>query len=307
MKAFENIDEILKKGMENYQPTPPADVWAHLEQNLVQAPVGSTHGNIGNAGKIVNAIKSAGIVTKVALLAIVPSLLGVYFLLQSESAINKSIVAPVNQVLEPAKSIELTENKPVLAEPTLKENSPIKKPTGAVIQPVHSGKTKLESSPILPLIENKSNIQNPESGQKTQQPDNLNNTAAAGTSIQTKAEPKTKVIDDVLPVPAPKIEDNPKSESNIPDLIANVFTPNGDGINDKFVLEIENPVYYHLIIYDGRGKVVFESTQAHICWNGTDMKTGMDCEEGYYTYSFDYQLSNSKQIQNKKDIIMLRR
>lgn len=307
MKTFENIDEILKKGMENYQPTPPADVWAHLEQNLAQAPVGSTQSHLGSAGKIVHAIKSAGIVSKIALLAIVPALLGVYFVIQPDPATNKSMVSPVNESIKTIKSNEITSNSLVLAEPKMIENTAVKKTAGTIGQVVNSSKNKPENSPILPVIENKSNTANPESNSKPQNSDNKSSgEAKTYTGNPAKTETQTKGLEDIVPIPEPKIEDKPKTEPPAPDF-KNVITPNGDGINDKFVIEIENPVYYHLIIYDWQEKIVFESKEQNNNWNGTDMKTGMDCEVGYYTYSFDFQLNNSKPIQNKKDIIFLNR
>lgn len=292
--------------MENYQPAPPADVWAHLEQNLVQAPMGSTQSHLGNAGKIVNAIKSAGIITKIALLAVVPSLLGVYLMFQSEPATKMATVSPANQVLEDVKSNEPEENNQVLAEPKRVESSDISNSASAVAQESNSGKSKPNNNPILPVIENKSNTPNPETNAGQQNSVNTGSGIAARLSNPAKKETPAKRLDDIDTIPVPKMKNLQKSESSTLEII-NVFTPNGDGINDKFDIEIENPVYYHLIIYDFKGKVVFESSDKSNTWNGTDMKTGMDCEVGYYTYSFDYQLNNSKPVQNKIDWLLLNR
>ncbi len=306
MKTFENIDEILKKGMENYQPTPPADVWSHLEQNLVQAPVGSTQSHLGNAGKIVNAVKSAGIITKIAILAVVPSLFGVYLILQPDPVTNKPEVSSVDQVLEPAKTSEPNQIAPVLDEPEKKVNLAVKKSAHSDGQEVNSAKIKPNNNPTTPLIENKSNTQNTVSNVGSQNANNTGNGITVNPANPVKTETQTKVQEDMIPIQVPKIEDIQKKDA--PTLeFKNVFTPNGDGLNDKFEIVIENPVYYHLIIYDYKGKVVFESTDKNINWNGTDMKTGMDCDAGYYNYSFDYQLSNSKQVQNKKEWLLLNR
>ncbi len=52
--------------------------------------------------------------------------------------------------------------------------------------------------------------------------------------------------------------------------IPNVFTPNGDGVNDNF--EITGlPPYSSLIIYNRSGKEVFSSETYHSEWDGTDM------------------------------------
>ena len=44
-----------------------------------------------------------------------------------------------------------------------------------------------------------------------------------------------------------------------------------------------------------------------IGWDGTDMKSGANCEEGNYTYIIDYQTQNMKEIKNRRDRISLKR
>jgi len=74
---------------------------------------------------------------------------------------------------------------------------------------------------------------------------------------------------------------------NCPDYeLPNVFTPNGDNINDEFI-----PFPYRDIkdvdikIYDRWGTLVFQTTDPDIHWNGLDMNTNKLCVDGVYYYT----------------------
>jgi gliding motility-associated-like protein len=86
-----------------------------------------------------------------------------------------------------------------------------------------------------------------------------------------------------------KNNENIISESNIacietkPRLFApNVFTINGDGLNDKFELGGVFLDEYHLVIYNRWGLQVFESHDIHHSWDGTF--EGKPCPADVYVY-----------------------
>ncbi len=47
----------------------------------------------------------------------------------------------------------------------------------------------------------------------------------------------------------------------------NFFSPNGDGSNDFYEIEIENISNFHVIIMNQNNKIVFESTDSNFKWN----------------------------------------
>ncbi len=67
--------------------------------------------------------------------------------------------------------------------------------------------------------------------------------------------------------------------------LPNVFTPNGDNINDLF-----KPFQYRfidhisIVIYNRWGERVFQTTDIDINWNGTDQQTGKPLSDGVYFY-----------------------
>lgn len=68
--------------------------------------------------------------------------------------------------------------------------------------------------------------------------------------------------------------------SNIP----NIFTPNGDGLNDCFDLgnEVNLSECSRFEVFNRWGKKVFESSSSHPCWNGKKDGNGNDLSDGTY-------------------------
>ncbi|MDR2085493.1 MAG: gliding motility-associated C-terminal domain-containing protein [Bacteroidales bacterium] len=67
--------------------------------------------------------------------------------------------------------------------------------------------------------------------------------------------------------------------------LPNVFTPNGDGFNDKFVpIRYSNIESVNATIYNRQGKIVFESNEIEINWDGKDKHTKLDVSVGVYFY-----------------------
>jgi hypothetical protein len=94
--------------------------------------------------------------------------------------------------------------------------------------------------------------------------------------------------------------------------IANVFSPNGDGINDEVRLNptpgIEKVLQW--IIFDRWGNAVygktdFDPTDASVFWNG-QTSTGEDANPGVFPYLLEVQLINGKSEVFHGDITLLR-
>jgi gliding motility-associated-like protein len=70
--------------------------------------------------------------------------------------------------------------------------------------------------------------------------------------------------------------------------LPNVFTPNGDGVNDYFT-----PFPYDFVekidiqIFNRWGKVIFHSTDPAINWNGDNQNSGIECADGVYYFVCD--------------------
>ncbi len=66
----------------------------------------------------------------------------------------------------------------------------------------------------------------------------------------------------------------------------NAFTPNGDGLNDVFMVEGEgiDPNNFEMLIFDRWGERIFKSTDLHTGWNGAKNNLGALVQEDVYVY-----------------------
>lgn len=75
--------------------------------------------------------------------------------------------------------------------------------------------------------------------------------------------------------------------------IPNVFTPNGDGVNDHFtIVGIEACEEHRLIIRNRNGQVVFQSTSYQNDWDGYNLP------EGTYVYQFAYKIYGIEEVRS---------
>ncbi len=67
----------------------------------------------------------------------------------------------------------------------------------------------------------------------------------------------------------------------------NVFSPNGDGVNDEFKqVDCDYLSQYLLTIFNRWGEIVFQTTNHAAFWDGTF--EGKDCDLGTYVYTMSY-------------------
>jgi gliding motility-associated-like protein len=87
--------------------------------------------------------------------------------------------------------------------------------------------------------------------------------------------------------------------------IPNVFTPNGDGINDFFKFEMSGIQSAEIQIFDRWGVLIFETVNGlNTFWNGT--KNGSPCPEGVYTYVMKLVRFDGKKITRFGSVMLLR-
>lgn len=71
--------------------------------------------------------------------------------------------------------------------------------------------------------------------------------------------------------------------SNSQPLIPNVFTPNGDGINDFIEVPGDGIRVFEFSVFTRTGTRVYLSNSPRIFWDGTN-SSGMELKEGVYYY-----------------------
>ncbi len=72
--------------------------------------------------------------------------------------------------------------------------------------------------------------------------------------------------------------------------IPNVFTPNGDGKNERFLPKVTGDVIdYKVMVFNRWGKQVYESIDLEEGWDGTNFNNGSECNDGTYFYVIYYK------------------
>jgi gliding motility-associated-like protein len=79
-----------------------------------------------------------------------------------------------------------------------------------------------------------------------------------------------------------------------PDTIPNVFTPNGDGINDFFTLFKSDAIGLNCKIYNRWGNLIYEWDGQGNSWDGTVMQTGKPASDGVYYYVGTFFFRNER-------------
>ena len=87
------------------------------------------------------------------------------------------------------------------------------------------------------------------------------------------------------------------TEGKVLIVIPNVFTPNADGKNDAFDIDVQGGRLYDLKIYNRWGDVVYVGDKDGIGndgnnWNGKNRNSGTECPDGVYYFVFQYRLLN---------------
>ena len=88
---------------------------------------------------------------------------------------------------------------------------------------------------------------------------------------------------------------------------ANAFTPNSDGINDRWIITTDNTVIAgsgHVIVMSRDGKRVYESNSYQNDWQGT--YKGNALPDGTYYFVVEYKLTNGETTRLKGNVTILR-
>lgn len=93
--------------------------------------------------------------------------------------------------------------------------------------------------------------------------------------------------------------------------LPNVFTPNGDGINDVFIpiLPYKFIDSIEFVIYNRWGNEVFRTSDPMINWTGIDLETGKEVVDGVYFYAcrvYSIRLSGVSETKLKGSISLYR-
>jgi len=323
MSELQNIDKLLKESFSDFAPDAP-DVWQGVQQGVQAAQAGHA---AGTAGAVKGGI---GLVTKIiGVVAVSASLVTGVILLngKKEEAPVQTAAQQLPAPTEPQAvvPVEPQPEAPIVAETgsgkaTAPEHhsaethkggrhhadnggSAPDKPAGTV-----SDRVNTTDATTTPAVAKTTAANDAVSGKTTAATSTtVYENTSAGTKPQNYTSEQVIKKEEVRERKAdppfnPNAEDGEVYEKPT---IPGSFSPDGNGLNDHYKIVIENEVLYSLMILDKTGRVVFESDNQNNTWDGRDMRTGMMCEQGFYTFSFRYQFQGSQKQHQKTGIIAL--
>lgn len=299
LEENQNIDEIIRGGLEHYAPEVPADAWQGISQQM--------HGGVqaGAASKgALHTFGQMGLVSKIVLLAAIPVIAVTgYFVLRSDESKAPETLAVVAQLPnEVQKPVEESVNKPLPGTSEAQSKSAGESKSGSA-----SGKqTAKEGNVSTPVLAEPNQALG--SAQKLENQGGVITPETVKQPVSSKGNSKNSKDIPLIIHNEPNAGTDAKTASihSEPEF-GNVFSPNGDGRNDTWEIVMDETVSYHLRIFNSKQQLVFETDQQGNFWNGTDMRSGMDCESGSYAYIIDYQFSNNEASIKKTGFINLLR
>jgi gliding motility-associated-like protein len=280
-----NLQELLR----NHSEQPPSGCWDKISSHLdaVQATsAGSSAANTSPFSQFVGSI-----VGKIAVTAIVATSIAVaaYFVLSDKEEVvqiaQTQEVTTIEQAKNKKKQIEqptiVIENKTekiVVSEKTARENNLYFIDTTAKIIEKNSN----APSPTQNIAGNPSNLISAENAASSQP--QATEQQAQNQPVETK---KTSVVEPTKET-VEVVEDKDEPEAPKPPklFIPNVFTPDENGRNYRFVIEgLEQVENTELYIATKDGKVVYQKRNYDNSWNGGGVPSGTYL----YIFRFTYK------------------
>ncbi len=299
MKIEDNIDQLLSSRMEGCQIEAPEGLWESIRSELPsQLP---SDGGASMSGKIFGSIKSVSFGVKVALVS-------------GGLAIGSLVVYMVNDSILSEPKSEMVQSKAsdneLLEEPSTEESAKELTPSKAPLVQTEfkqRGKATIENpEKIEEFVKQYSSEPNEMS--ETGMPDlpipSIVSSEAEPKKPEVKVEPENESIETESVIKDEPASKEDFSEKHQPKFY-NFISPNGDGKNDTWFVDIEEVSDFHLIIYNSSGVLVFETNKSTDHWKGEDSKTGMICEVGRYVFVLNYKLENDTKFTTKQGTIML--
>ena len=297
MKEQDKIEHIFQEGFKDFEIQPDPSVWSGIESSISGSSSSAAASSITS---------STSVAAKIAIgLAIVSGLaVSSYFIFDKEPAPEK----PAKIQNEASPNPENSDSEKVLPllidssshmekpmefkmeeKNEAKENTP-KKAVKRKISQVEQHSSAKKDSSSFPSVDKKEfstakdSASTEEAAKSSEKKAEQKNLPIASSEGQVDEKAKSNQSEQMTSSSTPNRAAAPEVEESkeIPTVIPNIFTPNGDGFNDVFRIETEAENMQATIL-DRQGKVVFEWTGLYGFWDG-NLPNGKPAEVGQYFY-----------------------
>ncbi len=304
MKIENKIDQLLSAKMDGYRAEPPANVWDSIQADLQTTGFSNVAEPASNT--IISAAKSISTFTKVVMVAGTISVGSIAYYFLSE----ETVVQPITEITTEATTASIGLNQKVEMEvqnldkkkEVAQNKSIAKAPSNQTTQLIEPSSVESETQ-HAPLQTNVGTIEDLIS--KLESPKELIKKEQLASSKESAALSRpaneTEVPSELLNEAQNDADFTEKRQPKF----YNVISPDGDGKNDTWFVEIEEIAEYHLSIYDFKGQLVFETDKINEPWKGENGRTGELCPIGKYAFVLNYRYKNETKMNTDQGLIKL--
>ena len=309
MSDKDPIKDLFRDKLQSHEVMPSKAVWSNVSSSLGHSAASAS--GLGAS----SILKIAAVVVGVSTVGVVS-----YLYMNNEdsnSKSNKKIVLQDEVLDEPASSetISVPQNtkpkEPVKnSETELILESEISDNVIRESQP--ESLITQESLPVSPSFENQANFEVQETSDVVESVPEVISELPTTPVEQITPSPQENIAevvqyaqDEVVSVET-LVEDSEISNSFEEVIVLpNIFTPNGDRVNDVFMIEMTEKSEFQIIVLNAKNQTVFKSNDANFEWDGT-MLNGEPAPTGNYLYYFSAKDLNGKDV-TKSSILKIQR
>ncbi len=307
MSDKDPIKDLFRDKLQSHEVMPSKAVWSNVSSSLGHSAASAS--GLGAS----SFLKIAAVVVGVSTVGVVSYL----YMNNKNSNSNKKIVLQDEVLDEPASSetISVPQNtkpkEPVKnSETELISESEISDNVIRESQP--ESLITQESLPVSPSFENQANLEVQETSDVVESVPEVISELPTTPVEQITPSPQENIAevvryaqDEVVSVET-LVEDSEISNSFEEVIVLpNIFTPNGDRVNDVFMIEMTEKSEFQIIVLNAKNQTVFKSNDANFEWDGT-MLNGEPAPTGNYLYYFSAKDLNGKDV-TKSSILKIQR
>lgn len=285
MSDKDPIKDLFREKLQSHEVMPSEAVWSNVSSSL------------GHSAASASGLGASSIL-KIAAVAVGVTTAGVasYFYFNSEESspkVTEKIVLQEEVLDEPLSSetLEVEQKDKSSSEPIIQSETP------TISNRQISEVKDQESQPDLTAQESLP-VSNPSEKQAdfdVQENTITENVITSPSSLEETepVEENVSLVNNVLETPEvleqeiiQALESDEAvlpAEENI--VLPNIFTPNGDRVNDLFSIEMSEKSEFQIIVLDAKNQIVFKSNDSNFEWDGT-MLSGAPAPAGNYLYYF---------------------
>ncbi len=287
---IQEFDDLFKQQLENASTPVPQGVWE------------SVSSSIGSGATVATAAVKTAIWMKAAIAA---SIIGVVSVVSYQVFKTDTVVPAKPLNTEKAPETFKAEDTEKLAQNDVPSAGPVKESGEKHIEIMVSRGVPLEEPPMIPnTFDSPADTYTAEgtfdSETTREYLEKVKNEQAKPDTAQVAASDEEKAESPfVKELPAVKAPDS--SYIYVP----NVVTPNGDGVNDEYLIDIKGEEFVQIIIYSVKNVKLFETRNKLFSWD-CKLPNGEMAPEGTYIVKVIYKFKNKEKTSTTTKLTLIK-